>query len=304
MDVRSRIESLLRQEPVVLFMKGHRGAPACGFSARVVDLLDEHLEDYLTVDVLADEALREGIKDFGQWPTLPQLYVRGTLVGGADILAEMARTGELAGALGVSGPLSTETPEVHITEAAVTALRGYAGVERPQVRMVVDRAFDTELDLAGPEKGDLVLDLGALTLAMDRATARRAHGITIDFVEGVEASGFRIENPMAPPKVKSLSVAQLDRMRKGGKPHLLLDVRTKGERAIAHIEGSELLDEAFRARLTELDRATTLVLYCHHGVRSRSAAEHCLRLGFSDVWNVEGGIDEWSQRVDPDVERY
>lgn len=304
MDIRLRIEEIVSKSPVVLFMKGTRGAPSCGFSARVVDVLDELLEDYVTVDVLADEAIREGVKEYGQWPTIPQLYVRGKLVGGADIVAEMMRDGELAPLLGVDGPLETVVPEVHVSDAAVAAFRKYAGVAKPDVRMVIDRGFDAELDIEEPREGDVVLDLVTIRLSMDRATARRADGVSIDFVDGPDATGFRIENPSAPPKVRSMSVEQLAKLRESGKPHLLVDVRTPEERAIASIEGSELLDEGLRAKLEDLDRATTLVLFCHHGVRSRTAAEHCVRMGFRDVWNVEGGIDAWSARVDPGVRRY
>ncbi|AKF09981.1 Grx4 family monothiol glutaredoxin [Sandaracinus amylolyticus] len=304
MDIRLRIEEIVSSHPVVLFMKGTRSAPRCGFSSRVVDVLDELLEDYLTVDVLADEAIREGIKEYGQWPTIPQLYVRGKLVGGADIVAEMMRAGELAPMLGVEGPIETEIPEVHVSDAAVAAFRQYAGVSKPDVRLAIDRAFDAELDIEAPREDDVVIDLVTLRLSMDRASARRADGVSIDFVSGPGATGFRITNPAAPPKVKSMSVEQLDQMRRAGKPHLLVDVRTPEERAIAEIEGSELLDEDLRAKLADLDRATTLVLYCHHGVRSRAAAEHCVRMGFRDVWNVEGGIEAWSTRVDPKVARY
>jgi monothiol glutaredoxin len=304
MDIRLRIEEVLAQGPVVLFMKGTRSAPSCGFSSRVVDVLDELLEDYVTVDVLADEAIREGIKEFGQWPTIPQLYVRGALVGGADIVAEMHRDGELAKVLEVEGPLETVIPEVHVSEAAAAAFRRYAGTAKPDVRLAVDRAFAAELDLESPREGDLVLDLMSLRLSMDRATARRADGVSIDFVEGPAATGFRVENPAAPPKVRSMSVEELDQLRREGKPHLLIDVRTPGERELAVIEGSELLDDDLKEKLEDLDRATTLVLACHHGVRSRVAAEHCVRMGFRDVWNVEGGIDAWSLRVDPTVPRY
>ncbi|MDQ3033493.1 MAG: Grx4 family monothiol glutaredoxin [Myxococcota bacterium] len=304
MDDRQRIESILAREPVVLFMKGTRGAPSCGFSAKVVDILDELIDDYATIDVLADDSLREGIKAFGQWPTIPQLYVQGKLVGGADIVGDMMRSGELAAALGVPGPRETRVPEVNVSDAAIAAFREYAGVPRPDVRLAIDRGFDAELDLEPPREGDVIVELGELRVSMDRATARRAEGITIDFVEGAEQSGFRIENPSAPPRVKSMSVEALARMREQGKPHLLLDVRTREERDIARIEGSERLDEDVREKLEELDRASTIVFVCHHGVRSRAAAEHCVRMGFRDVWNVEGGIDAWSQRVDPDVPRY
>lgn len=304
MDVRQRIASILESSPVVLFMKGSRGAPQCGFSAKVVDLLDEHLLEYRTVDVLADPELREGIKEHGQWPTIPQLYVHGKLIGGADIVSDMAKSGELSSALGVPGPLSWPIPEVNVLEGAIAAFRAYSGAETPRVRITIDRAFEAALDIEEPRAGDVVIDLGAMVLSMDRASARRADGITIDFVEGPRGKGFAIENRSAPPKVHALAVEELAQWRQSGKPHLLLDVRTPEERAIARIAGSELFDEAMRARLEDLDRGTTIALVCHHGMRSRAAAEHLVRMGFRDVWNVEGGIDAWSARVDPASPRY
>ena len=90
-----RIASLIREHPVVLFMKGSRQRPQCGFSAQVVQLLDQRLPSYETVDVLSDPELRQGIKDFSDWPTVPQLYVGGEFVGGCDIVTEMATNGEL-----------------------------------------------------------------------------------------------------------------------------------------------------------------------------------------------------------------
>ena len=94
-DIRARIESLLGQHRIVLFMKGTRHAPRCGFSAGTANLLNELLEDYASVDVLADPEIREGIKLYGNWPTIPQLYVNGEFVGGSDIMMEMYQTGEL-----------------------------------------------------------------------------------------------------------------------------------------------------------------------------------------------------------------
>lgn len=91
----SKIRGLIAAEPVVLFMKGSRFRPACGFSAGVVEILDAMLPRYATVDVLADPELREGIKAFSQWPTIPQLYVRGEFIGGCDIMREMYEEGEL-----------------------------------------------------------------------------------------------------------------------------------------------------------------------------------------------------------------
>ena len=82
--------------PVVLFMKGTAQFPQCGFSGRVVELLKSvGVENLVTVNVLEDDEVRQGIKDFSNWPTIPQLYVKGEFIGGADILSEMAQSGEL-----------------------------------------------------------------------------------------------------------------------------------------------------------------------------------------------------------------
>jgi monothiol glutaredoxin len=97
---RDRIQSLIDSGPVVLFMKGDRAMPRCGFSAQVVRILDSLLAEYVTFDVLEDPETRQGIKEFSAWPTIPQLYVKGELVGGCDIVTEMARSGELEKTLG------------------------------------------------------------------------------------------------------------------------------------------------------------------------------------------------------------
>ncbi|MBM4381966.1 MAG: Grx4 family monothiol glutaredoxin [Deltaproteobacteria bacterium] len=92
---RTKIQNTIGSDRVVLFMKGTRDFPQCGFSARVVQMLDRLVPDYTTVDVLADPAIRQGIKDFSSWPTIPQLYVAGEFIGGCDIVTEMFQSGEL-----------------------------------------------------------------------------------------------------------------------------------------------------------------------------------------------------------------
>src|SRR5690242_2077119 len=98
--LRSRIESLLQSNRVVLFMKGQPGMPQCGFSAKAVGVLDGLGVEYAHVNVLADQEIREGIKAYGEWPTIPQLYIDGELVGGSDIIEQLANSGELSGLLG------------------------------------------------------------------------------------------------------------------------------------------------------------------------------------------------------------
>ena len=91
-----RIEADVKSNPVVLFMKGTPVFPQCGFSSRAVAILDRLGADYHTVDVLQDPEIRQGIKAYSDWPTIPQLYVNGEFVGGSDIMMEMYESGELA----------------------------------------------------------------------------------------------------------------------------------------------------------------------------------------------------------------
>ena len=104
--VTDRIESELKDNDVVLFMKGTPVFPQCGFSAAVVQVLNHMGVKFKGIDVLQDPGLRQGIKEYASWPTIPQLYVKGEFVGGCDIVREMAETGELQELLQNSGVAS------------------------------------------------------------------------------------------------------------------------------------------------------------------------------------------------------
>jgi monothiol glutaredoxin len=94
-DVNERIDALVKANDVVLFMKGSALFPQCGFSSRAVAILDHLGVSFETVDVLQDQEIRAGIKEYSDWPTIPQLYVKGEFVGGSDIMMEMFESGEL-----------------------------------------------------------------------------------------------------------------------------------------------------------------------------------------------------------------
>jgi monothiol glutaredoxin len=101
MSTQDTIREQVTQNPVVLYMKGQPVFPMCGFSATAVQILDAcGVKDYLAVDVLVDPEIRQGIKEFANWPTIPQLYVNGEFVGGCDIMREMYESGELQQLLG------------------------------------------------------------------------------------------------------------------------------------------------------------------------------------------------------------
>jgi monothiol glutaredoxin len=105
-DVRAFIDKTVAENPVVLFMKGVPDQPGCGFSAVVVQILDHLGVDFGAVNVLQSDALRQGIKAYSDWPTIPQLYVKGEFVGGCDIVKEMFQTGELKTLLADQGLLA------------------------------------------------------------------------------------------------------------------------------------------------------------------------------------------------------
>jgi monothiol glutaredoxin len=111
-------------------------------------------------------------------------------------------------------------------------------------------------------------------------------------------------SPDEPVRVIQLSAPELKEMIDSGRAFELVDVRTDDERAFARIEGSRLLDQAYHDQLLTLDRDTTLVFQCHHGIRSQMAAEYFLSHGFRRLYNLRGGIEAWSQLVDPLVPRY
>ncbi len=108
-DARERIEKLINDNPVVLFMKGTPQFPQCGFSGRVMQILDYLGAPVVGVNVLDDAEIRQGVKEFANWPTIPQLYIKGEFVGGADIATEMFQSGELAAMLKGAG-VEVKTP--------------------------------------------------------------------------------------------------------------------------------------------------------------------------------------------------
>ena len=108
-DVKDQIKETVDANDVVLFMKGTKEMPQCGFSSRVAGVLNYMGVDFKDINVLADEDVRQGIKDYSDWPTIPQLYVKGELVGGCDIVVEMYNSGELHSLLGASNDAPAES---------------------------------------------------------------------------------------------------------------------------------------------------------------------------------------------------
>lgn len=303
--VRARIDSLLQANRIVLFMKGEPRAPQCGFSSKAVGALDALGTDYAHVNVLADPEIREGIKAYGDWPTIPQLYIDGELVGGSDIVEQMAHSGELHAALGLPAPDRTP-PSIEITPAAAAMLRdsiagagaGYA------LQIAVDAQYRAQLQLGPVDPNAIATEVEGIRAQFDIASAPRARGLRIDWVDDARGRGLMVDNPNAPNAVKGIDAATAARMLADG-ALTLVDVRPVEERAVASVRVPfSVLDEGAAAEVEALPKDTPLAFLCHHGSRSAAAAAHFRTLGFTKLYNVEGGIDAWSQQVDAAVPRY
>jgi len=302
--LRSRIESILNANRVVLFMKGQPSMPQCGFSAKAVGALQDLGVEFDHVNVLADAEIREGIKAYGDWPTIPQLYIDGELVGGSDIILQMAGSGELSSVLGLAAPDRTP-PRITVTPAAVEMLRGaLADSPGASLQLGIDARFQPNFQLAPHDDNAIAAESNGLRVQFDLASARRAEGITIDWVDDIRGKGLAIDNPNAPKAVQELSVRDADDQLRAGNI-TVVDVRPADERAIAAIKAPfETFDGDNRARLEALPKDTALAFLCHHGGRSAQAAEQFRALGFTKVSNITGGIDAWSNEVDNGVPKY
>lgn len=208
-STREKIETILQQDRVVLFMKGTPRQPMCGFSAKTAGILDGLVGEYASINVLDDEDVREGIKVFGQWPTIPQLYVAGELVGGCDIVTSMFNSGELHEVLGLEKPDRTP-PEITIsTEAAekiVEAMQGHDGIG---LHLQIDPDFGARFNLAPAQGDEIAVEAAGITVLFDLASAQRARGANIQWVNSVEGEGLSIELPLAPTPIPQMTVSEL-----------------------------------------------------------------------------------------------
>ncbi len=193
--------------------------------------------------------------------------------------------------------------EVTISPAAAKALTEAAEAGGDVLRLEVDAAFKYDLFFGPKQEGDVEVSSNGVALFVARDSVPRARGSTIDYLATPGGMAFRIANPNEPPRVKGLGPRELKAMMDVGEIELF-DVRPDDERALASITHARSLDARGRDYLKGLAKDTPVALHCHHGVRSRAAAEQLLREGFTKVYNLEGGIEAWSRDVDASVPRY
>lgn len=303
-STKERIEQVVGADRVVLFMKGTRSMPQCGFSAATIGILDSLVTDYTTVNVLEDQEIREGIKAFSNWPTIPQLYVNGEFMGGSDIAKQMFNTGELHQVLGLEEPDRTP-PEITVSDAAAETILG-ALQSNPGmvVHLSIDARWQHGFNLGPVEGHEVKAESNGVVMHMDVATAQKARGMSLDMEDTFQGKAFKVNNPNAPEAVRQMEVADLKAQMDSGDALHLIDVRPADERAKASITGAVALDDGGMAQVEALPKDAMLVFYCHTGQRSQAAAEHFRVQGFNNVHNLAGGIDAWSREVDESIPRY
>ncbi|MEC8382214.1 MAG: Grx4 family monothiol glutaredoxin [Myxococcota bacterium] len=298
-QLRQRIDQMIQNNRILLFMKGDRSQPRCGFSARLAGILNELDVAFETVDILHpnNQDLRAGMKDYSSWPTFPQLYIEQEFVGGSDIVSQMFASGELQQMLGVvleEVPMPAVTMTPAIIEAFEQATARYPGV----VRVDINAQFQVDIGVGPAEDSDYVVESNGFAIHMSRNSAKRADGLKLDFHPNM---GVIVDNPNAPASVKQMDVQSLKSLMESGKSFTLFDVRSPQEMATASISGATPFTvEALQA----LETDSLIVFQCHHGGRSMQAAQSVLAEGYTNVYNLAGGIHAWSLHIDSSVPTY
>lgn len=301
-STQDRIEQMVRSERVFLFMKGSPVQPRCGFSAQTVEALNSVVPRFGSFDVLSDEEIRNGIKAYANWPTIPQLYIDGEFVGGCDIVLDMFNSGELHDTLGLPRPARVQ-PTITISDKAAAAIRSSMEAGDEVLHLRIDGKFNHQFMLKPASGGEITAASNGIVLHMDLTSATRADGLKIDWVDALQGSGLRIDNPNAPRPIRQMAVHELKAAMDAGTAPMIIDVRPAADRARAALVGSRSWEEE-RAVLEALPKATPLAFLCHFGNSSQQAAEHFRTLGFTDLANVQGGIDAWARTVDRSVAVY
>ncbi|MFW5815870.1 MAG: Grx4 family monothiol glutaredoxin [Wenzhouxiangella sp.] len=289
--LKERIDQQIASHDVVLYMKGTPKMPQCGFSAKTAGMLDSLLGgNFAAFNVLEDEAIREGIKVYGNWPTIPQLYVKGELLGGCDIITEMFNAGELHEMLGLEKPDRTP-PEIEISDKAAAKIREFlAGYPGQFLHFSIASDWDANFNIGPREGHEIATEAAGITLLMDLASAQRARGARIDWVETVQGEGLKLDLPGAPPPVRQMSPAELQQKMNAGERVLVVDTRSEADRKSHPLDFARPLDAGLMAELKEADPNLPLVFLCNVGVSSQAVAEHYRKQGFAEVYNLEGGV--------------
>jgi len=293
-QTRQTIEDLVNNNNCVLFMKGNPKQPQCGFSSNTVKILHDLVgDDFAYCNVLEDQNIREGIKEYGNWPTIPQLYINKELVGGNDIVTEMFNTGELQSMLNLPQP-ERKAAKITITQQAKeNIMSGIENIGSNVLMLSIDSQFNTRFSIEEPKGYEVVSEIDDIKIYMDIGTVKRADGIEIDWVDDLNGAGLVIKNPNEPKPVKQITVQDLQKGMESNQYQYIYDVRSETDFLNNSIPGSKRLDKQNMQIIEELAKDTPLVFVCHVGNTSQGACEFYRKKGYTNVNNLVGGISSW-----------
>jgi len=290
-QTKKTIDDLVKNNKCVLFMKGTPDNPQCGFSSNTIGILKELVgSDFVSSNVLENQDIREGIKEYGNWPTIPQLYIDGELVGGNDIVTEMFNTGELQTILGLQKPERTPANITISDKARENIKAGTENMGNNVLKLSVDSQFNTRFSIEAPKSYEIISEVGDINIYMDVGTAKRAEGVSIDWVEDLQGAGLVINNPNQPKAVIQLSSIDLKTGINDGKYQHIYDVRSEAQFMAQTIPGAKRLDKVNMQLIETLPKETPLVFVCTSGATSQGACDFFHKKGFTDVSNLIGGV--------------
>ena len=172
------------------------------------------------------------------------------------------------------------------------------------IHLSIDENYNHEFKLLPFDDNKVEVRSGDISIYLNANEVTRANGLQISMSENPVAKQFDLDNPNMDKGFKEITVSELNAIMGSDSEFLLFDVRTKEERKVALIEGSVILDENAVSKIGRLPKEARLIFYCHSGVRSAEAARYFSENGYSNVFNLSGGIDAWSQQIDSTVPRY
>jgi len=269
-ETRGIIDNLLSTNKVVLFMKGTPQQPQCGFSAKTTAALDMLIPDFMSVNVLDHPTIREGIKEYANWPTIPQ---------------------------------ATNQPKISISDDGITAMKK-ALDSQPDgaLHLQISATWSHQISLDESRDGDIRVNISGIEFHMDPWTAARADGLNMILEEDLTGTRFVFDNPNAPPPVNQMTVHTLKARLDGVDDVILIDVRPEDERHKGSIEGARPWNDELRIYVEALPKDTEIIVHCQIGGRSQALADALRQRGFTNLHNVAGGIEAWIEEIEPDTQ--
>lgn len=286
-ELRSKLQGMVDSHDVVLFMKGTRQQPQCGFSNRVVGILEELEIDYQTYNVFSDPDIRSGMKDFSQWPTFPQLYIKQEFVGGCDLVTEMMQSGELPGMLGVKFE-EIEPPTIYCSPNILSLFKESLAQHDGGIHLDVSKNFQYDIFIGPKNKDQIETIVDGIPFYLSRGSAKRANGISLDFKDG-DNGGVLIDNPNE-PTFQDIAVSDVESWladNPGAKVYQI------GVGADAILPFATAFDAVAHQEIDSLGKDHPIAFMCMMGVRSQQAAKTLAFQGYNNVYNIVGGLNAW-----------